>query len=59
MVFAHWNINSRVIRARIDKSGDTVQWLENMGINFTDVPHSFSQNQVPRIYHIPEGNATQ
>ena len=55
MDFAHWNINPRIVRAMLDKSGDTVQWLENMGINFTDVPHSFQHNQLPRVYHIPEG----
>jgi flavocytochrome c len=55
MDFAHWNINPRIIRAMIDKSGDTVQWLENMGLNFKDVSH-FYHNQLPRIYHVPEGN---
>ena len=55
MEFAHWNINPRIIRAMIDKSGDTVRWLEDMGLYFKDVPHSF-HNQLPRIYHIPENN---
>ena len=48
MDFAHWNINPRIIRAMIDKSGDTVRWLEDMGLEFQDVPHSF-HNQLPRI----------
>ena len=55
MNYAHWNINPKIIRAIIDKSGDTVQWFENMGLNFMDVPHTFP-NQHPRIYHIPENN---
>lgn len=55
MEYAHWNIDPKIIRAIIDKSGDTVQWLEYMGLNFSDVPHSF-HNQLPRIYHIPEDN---
>jgi fumarate reductase flavoprotein subunit len=55
MDFAHWNINPKIIRAMIDKSGDTVRWMENMGLNFKDVSHFF-HNQLPRIYHVPEGN---
>ncbi len=55
MEFAHWNINPRLIRAIIDKSGDTVRWLEDMGLKYRDVTH-FYHNQLPRIYHVPEGN---
>jgi fumarate reductase flavoprotein subunit len=55
MDYAHWNINPRLIRAMIDKSGDTVRWLENMGLKYQDVTHWF-HNQCPRIYHEPEGN---
>jgi fumarate reductase flavoprotein subunit len=55
MNYAHWTINPRIIRALMDKSGDTIQWFEEMGVSFMDVPHSF-YNQFPRIYHIPEGH---
>jgi len=55
MDYAHWNINPRLIRAMIDKSGDTVRWLEGMGLKYQDVTH-FYHNQLPRIYHVPEGN---
>jgi fumarate reductase flavoprotein subunit len=54
MSYSHWKINPRIIRALIDRSGDTIEWLEQMGVKFVDVPHFFN-NQVPRMYHIPDG----
>lgn len=32
MDFHHWAINPRLVRAYIDKSGDTVRWLEEKGL---------------------------
>ncbi len=54
MAYAHWNINPEIIRTFINKSGDTVGWLEEKGVRFQDVPN-FYYNQVPRVYHMPEG----
>lgn len=46
----HWQVNPRIWRAFLDKSGDTVQWLENMGLKFNEVPY-FHPGQTLRIYH--------
>jgi fumarate reductase flavoprotein subunit len=54
MDYAKWLINPRIVKAFIDKSGDTVQWLENMGLTFEDVPFCY-HNQFPRIYHVITG----
>jgi fumarate reductase flavoprotein subunit len=54
MSFSHWKINPEIIRAFINKSGDTIGWLERLGVKFQDVPNAYF-NQVPRIYHLPEG----
>ena len=54
MSFSHWKINPEIIRAFINKSGDTIAWLEKQGVKFLDVPNAFF-NQVPRIYHLPDG----
>lgn len=35
MRFSHWAINPRIIRTFINKSGDTISWLENKGLSFT------------------------
>jgi fumarate reductase flavoprotein subunit len=34
MDFDHWQLNPRLIRAFLDKSGDTIKWLENKGLKF-------------------------
>jgi fumarate reductase flavoprotein subunit len=54
MSFSHWKISPEIIRAFINKSGDTIEWLEGLGVKFQDVPNAYF-NQVPRIYHLPEG----
>ena len=38
MDFAHWKLDARIVRAFIDKSGDTIQWLENKGLYFDWIP---------------------
>jgi fumarate reductase flavoprotein subunit len=54
MDFAHWKVNPRIVRAFIDKSGDTIRWLEEKGLEFSCIP--FYLNQAPRTWHIPKGN---
>jgi fumarate reductase flavoprotein subunit len=54
MAYAHWKINPEIIRTFINRSGDTIGWLEEKGVRFQDVPN-FYYNQVPRLYHVPEG----
>jgi fumarate reductase flavoprotein subunit len=53
MFHNHWKINPRIVRAVVDKSGDTIRWLEEKGVKFEDVPH-FLPNQI-RIFHLPQG----
>jgi fumarate reductase flavoprotein subunit len=57
MRYSHCKINPRIFRAFVDKSGDTIQWLEEMGLEF-DVPH-FLPNQVPRVFHVPRGSGAK
>ncbi len=38
MDYAHWKINPRVFRSFIDKSGDTIKWLEDKGVRFDNIP---------------------
>jgi fumarate reductase flavoprotein subunit len=37
MAYSHWRANSRLVRAIVDKSADTIEWLEKRGTEFTDV----------------------
>ncbi len=54
MDWAHWsNVNPRIFRAFLNKSGDTIRWLEAMGLEFT--MRTFFPNQVPRVQHVVKG----
>ncbi len=58
MEWAHWTrINPRIVRAFIDKSGDTIAWLEKKGLSFELI--QYYPNQVPLVRHsvIGHGNA--
>jgi len=52
MNHSHWKINPRIMRAFIDKSADTIQWLENNGVVFAELSPMFP-NQHLRTFHIP------
>jgi fumarate reductase flavoprotein subunit len=57
MAWSHLKADPRIVRAFIDKSGDTVAWLERMGVYFYCVPHSPWDN--PRTWHVPNGNGAE
>ncbi len=48
--WAHWKVNPRIVRAFIDKSGDTIRWMEEKGLRFECVP--FYPNQSPLVWHV-------
>lgn len=51
MAYSHWNANPRLNRELLDRSGETIQWLVDMGVNFTNViAHYPGQN--PPVYHM-------
>ena len=54
MEYARLLINPRIVKAYIDRSGDTAAWLENMGLTFDDIPFCYP-NQFPRIFHVITG----
>lgn len=56
MRFAHWEINPRIVRAFIDKSGDTVKWFEDKGVVFRLLPMYPGQTAT---WHVPEGLGIQ
>jgi fumarate reductase flavoprotein subunit len=57
MDWAHLSVNPRIIRAYIDKSADTIRWLEDKGLHFNCVPHSPIDN--PLTWHVPKGNGAE
>ena len=58
MNWSHWSkVNPRVLRVFINKSGDTVRWLEEKGVRFR--LGQFYINQSPRIRHLIEGRGAE
>jgi fumarate reductase flavoprotein subunit len=54
MEWAHWSrINPKILRAFINKSGDTIRWLESKGLEFNLI--RFYPDQVPLLQHNPRG----
>ena len=54
MSYSHWKVDPKIVRVFVDKSGDTIEWLEKHGMQFEDVLHYY-KNQVPRVFHVPKG----
>jgi len=55
MNYSHWKLDARIIRTLIDKSGNTIEWLEKKGVAFTDVVHHIP-NQTPEVFHITDSS---
>jgi fumarate reductase flavoprotein subunit len=50
MEYSHWTLDARILRSFIDKSGDTVRWLEEKGLKCDWIPGLYP-NQVPLVWH--------
>jgi fumarate reductase flavoprotein subunit len=56
--WAHWSeIDPAVLRAFINKSGDTIRWLEEKGLEFKLIQLFPTQN--PPVQHNPKGNGAR
>ena len=36
MDYTHWRVDARLVRKYLNKSGDTIHWLEAMGVEFVN-----------------------
>jgi fumarate reductase flavoprotein subunit len=50
MDYYHWTVDPGIMRAYINKSGDTVRWLEEKGLEFELAPTM--RNQLPLVWHV-------
>ena len=53
MEYSHWKANASLVRAFVNKSASTIEWLERMGVEFTE-PSSFWYG-APRTWHLFKG----
>ena len=68
MYFTHYRVDARMVRDYYFKSGDTINWLMDMGVEFVTVGRAFSAPEATRAYsdgeftwHVvkPEGGGLQ
>ncbi len=50
MYFTHYKVDARMVRDYYFKSGDTIDWLMNMGVEFVGVQRAFSAPEATRAY---------
>lgn len=41
MEYSHWRANAKLVRAFVDKSADTVDWLEEQGVRFKELTSNY------------------
>lgn len=54
MNFTHWRVDSRLVRDIYFKSGGTIDWLEDMGVEFLAVSKVYPVPEVMRAYATSE-----
>jgi fumarate reductase flavoprotein subunit len=53
MEYSHWRANPRLVRAVIDQSAATIEWLQKQGVEFIDAINNLLDS--PRTYHVVKG----
>ena len=48
MTFTHWRVDPRLVRDYYFKSGETIDWLEDMGVEFLTVTQVYPTPEVLR-----------
>jgi succinate dehydrogenase/fumarate reductase flavoprotein subunit len=57
MDYTHWRVDARLVKAYIDKSSETIEWLEGLGIEFTEPATMFAGSQ-PTWHLIKAGSSS-
>jgi len=53
MEYNHWRVDARLVRSLINKSADTIDWLNTRGVEFLEV--TINMPDAPRTYHVVKG----
>jgi fumarate reductase flavoprotein subunit len=53
MEYSHWRANAVLVRAIVNKSGETIAWLERMGVAFIEPTADFLGG--PKVVHLLKG----
>ena len=52
MDYSHYSLDGKLVRAFIDKSGDTIRWLENKGLTFDYIPSYYPNQRLPTWHYV-------
>ena len=53
MEYNHWRVNARLVRELINRSAETIDWLQALGVDFQEV--TINMPDAPRTYHVVKG----
>jgi fumarate reductase flavoprotein subunit len=53
MEYNHWRVEARLVRALINRSAETIDWLQARGVEFLEV--TINMPDAPRTYHVVKG----
>jgi fumarate reductase flavoprotein subunit len=53
MEYNHWLADARLVRSLINRSADTIDWLQACGVGFSEV--TINMPDAPRTYHVVKG----
>jgi fumarate reductase flavoprotein subunit len=53
MEYSHWRANARLVRAFVNESAGTIDWLQKQGVEFIEV--GINMPNAPRTYHVVKG----
>ena len=45
MEYTHWRVDANLVRKYINKSSETIEWLEDMGVEFYDSARYFAESE--------------
>jgi fumarate reductase flavoprotein subunit len=51
--YSHWRANPRLVRAMVNESASTIDWLRERGVEFPDATNNMPD--MPRTYHLVKG----
>jgi len=54
MEYSHWRLDPKLVRTWIDRTGDTISWLEEKGVEFTGLRLLYPTQKVP-VWHMIKG----
>ena len=54
MNFTHWRVDARMVREFYFRSGETIDWLEDMGVEFLSVQRAYAAPEVLKPYATSE-----